>query len=87
MRIFLRRPQRRENAEPAAGALLGGEFTIPSIAGLTTTYFTRLQLKDQFGHFVSDNIYWYSTTPDKLGKKSTWYNTAIGTDSSRWNGT
>src|ERR1700722_16588248 len=32
MRIFLRRPQRRENAEPAAGALRGAEFTTPSIA-------------------------------------------------------
>jgi exo-1,4-beta-D-glucosaminidase len=54
-------------------------FTIPSISGLTTTYFIRLQLKDASGNIASDNLYWYSTTADKLGSKSTWYNTSIST--------
>jgi exo-1,4-beta-D-glucosaminidase len=54
-------------------------FALPSISGLTTTYFMRLQLKDPAGNAVSDNLYWYSTTPDALGRKSTWYNTAVST--------
>lgn len=52
-------------------------FMIPSITGLTTTYFIRLQLKDSTGSLVSDNLYWYSTSPDGLGNKSTWYNTTV----------
>ena len=54
-------------------------FTLPSISGLTATYFMRLQLKDAAGNSISDNLYWYSTTPDALGRKSTWYNTAVST--------
>jgi exo-1,4-beta-D-glucosaminidase len=53
-------------------------FSIPSVSVLTTTYFIRLQLTDASGASVSDNLYWYSTSPDTLGRKSTWYNTAIG---------
>src|SRR5258706_8091864 len=52
-------------------------FTIPSISGLTTTYFIRLQLKNSSNHVVSNNLYWYSTTPDALGNKSNWYSTAV----------
>jgi exo-1,4-beta-D-glucosaminidase len=54
-------------------------FSIPAVSGLTTTYFIRLKLKDAAGNPVSENLYWYSTSPDTLGRKSTWYNTSIGT--------
>jgi len=52
-------------------------FTIPSISGLSTTYFIRLELKDSTGKVVSSNLYWYSTSPDVLGRKSNWYMTAV----------
>lgn len=48
-----------------------------SISGLTTTYFIRLQLKDSANQVVSNNLYWYSTSPDSLGNKSNWYSTAV----------
>lgn len=54
-------------------------FTIPSISGLTTTYFIRLQLKNSSNQVVSNNLYWYSTTPDTLGHKSNWYSTSVRT--------
>jgi exo-1,4-beta-D-glucosaminidase len=54
-------------------------FTIPALTGLSTTYLIRLQLKDSAGAVVSNNLYWYSTTPDVLGNRSTWYKTAIKT--------
>jgi exo-1,4-beta-D-glucosaminidase len=54
-------------------------LTLPAVAGLTSTYFVRLQLKDAGGATVSDNLYWYSTTPDALGNKSNWYSTAVKT--------
>jgi exo-1,4-beta-D-glucosaminidase len=52
-------------------------FTIPPVSGLSYTYFIRLQLRDSTGALVSDNLYWYSTSPDKLGKAHTWWKTAI----------
>jgi exo-1,4-beta-D-glucosaminidase len=52
-------------------------FTIPTISGLTTTYFIRLQLRNSSGTLVSNNLYWYSTSPDTLGNKSNWYSTAV----------
>ncbi len=54
-------------------------FTIPSLTGLTTTYFIRLQLRNSSNQLVSNNLYWYSTTPDTLGNKSNWYSTAVRT--------
>jgi exo-1,4-beta-D-glucosaminidase len=54
-------------------------FTIPSISGLTTTYFIRLQLKNSSNQLVSNNLYWYSTTADALGRKSNWYMTSVST--------
>jgi exo-1,4-beta-D-glucosaminidase len=54
-------------------------FTIPSISGLTTTYFIRLQLKNSSNQVVSNNLYWYSTTADALGRKSNWYSTSVST--------
>jgi exo-1,4-beta-D-glucosaminidase len=39
-------------------------FTIPEIAGLSTAYFLRLQLRDAAGKLASSNFYWLSTQPD-----------------------
>ncbi|NUR92492.1 MAG: exo-beta-D-glucosaminidase [Nonomuraea sp.] len=50
-------------------------LTIPAVTGLSTTYLVRLQLKDSAGATVSGNVYWYSTSPDTLGNKSSWYRT------------
>jgi exo-1,4-beta-D-glucosaminidase len=52
-------------------------LTIPSVTGLSPTYFIRLQLKDSAGAVVSNNLYWYSTDPDVLSGHSTWYKTAV----------
>jgi exo-1,4-beta-D-glucosaminidase len=52
-------------------------FTIPSISGLTPTYFIRLQLKNSTNQVVSNNLYWYSTSPDTLGNSSNWYSTSV----------
>jgi exo-1,4-beta-D-glucosaminidase len=54
-------------------------FTIPALTGLTTTYFIRLQLKNSSGQVVSNNLYWYSTSPDTFGNKSNWYSTSVRT--------
>jgi exo-1,4-beta-D-glucosaminidase len=54
-------------------------FTLPSIGGLSTTYFIRLQLRNSTGQLVSNNLYWYSTAPDTLGNKSNWYSTSVHT--------
>jgi exo-1,4-beta-D-glucosaminidase len=52
-------------------------LTLPALAGLSTTYFVRLQLKDATGAPVSDNVYWYSTSPDVLSGHSSWYRTPV----------
>ncbi|NUR73330.1 MAG: hypothetical protein HOU81_21135 [Hamadaea sp.] len=54
-------------------------LTVPTPNGLSSTYFLRLQLKDSAGAVVSNNLYWYSTTPDALGNKSNWYSTTTKT--------
>jgi exo-1,4-beta-D-glucosaminidase len=54
-------------------------LTIPAVTGLSTTYFLRLQLKDSTGAVVSNNLYWYSTSPDTLANKHNWYMTAVKT--------
>lgn len=54
-------------------------LTIPSLTGLSPTYFLRLQLKDSSGNVVSNNLYWYSTQADGLGNKSNWYSTSVRT--------
>jgi len=59
-------------ANAAAKAL-----TIPPVAGLSKTYFIRLQLTDTGGAVVSNNLYWYSTSPDTLESKSDWYITPV----------
>jgi exo-1,4-beta-D-glucosaminidase len=49
-------------------------FTIPEIAGLTSTYFVSLRLEGPNVH--SDNFYWLSTKPETLDwSKSDWYHT------------
>src|SRR2546423_5925851 len=54
-------------------------MTVPAGSGLSTTYFIRLQLKDSTGAVVSNNLYWYSTSPDVFGNKSNWYSTSVKT--------
>ena len=39
-------------------------FEIPEIAGLSTTYFVKLELRDKAGAVASSNFYWLSTKPD-----------------------
>jgi exo-1,4-beta-D-glucosaminidase len=49
---------------------------LPKPAGLTTTYFLKLQLHDSAGKLISDNFYWLSTKPDTMdwaNKKDTVY--------------
>jgi len=51
-------------------------FALPSIDGLTPTYFLRLTVDDSAGKRLSTNTYWLSTKPEKLDwEKSTWYYT------------
>ncbi len=54
-------------------------LTVPTISGLSTTYFIRLQLRRASGDVVSDNLYWYSTTPDVMGSVEDWYYTSVAT--------
>lgn len=50
--------------------------TLPQPSGLSTTYFTRLLLKDSTGKVVDRNVYWLSTKADTLDyNASTWYHT------------
>ena len=39
---------------------------LPQPAGLSTTYFVRLLLKDASGNVVDRNVYWLSTKADTL---------------------
>ncbi|WP_027341477.1 glycosyl hydrolase 2 galactose-binding domain-containing protein [Hamadaea tsunoensis] len=56
-------------------------LTLPAtVSGLSSTYLLRLRLTDAGGALVSDNLYWYSTVADALGRKSNWYMTAIKTN-------
>jgi exo-1,4-beta-D-glucosaminidase len=49
-------------------------LTIPTVDGLTTTYFVKLTLNDSAGKLVSSNFYWLSTQPDVLDwAKSNYY--------------
>jgi exo-1,4-beta-D-glucosaminidase len=51
-------------------------LTIPDIAGLTTTYFVRLTLRDASGKQLSSNFYWLSTKPETLDWSKVTYDTA-----------
>ncbi len=51
---------------------------LPEPAGLSSTYFVKLALKEASGKLVSSNFYWLSTKPDTLGEpkeNSSWYYT------------
>ncbi|UPG85979.1 glycoside hydrolase family 2 [Luteibacter aegosomatis] len=51
---------------------------LPSVAGLSTTYFVELELADADGKAVSRNVYWLSTRADTLDwAKSNWYLTPV----------
>ncbi|HYA26186.1 MAG TPA: glycoside hydrolase family 2 protein, partial [Terriglobales bacterium] len=65
-------------AVTAGPASSNAVVTLPTIAGLTTTYFINLKLTDSSNNVVSRNFYWYSTTADKT-KKCKWYYCATST--------
>ena len=51
-------------------------LTIPTLEGLSKTYFLKLTLGKKTGKAVSHNFYWLSTIEDQLDDpKSTWYHT------------
>ena len=55
-------------------------FTLPEIAGLSSTYFVSLVLEDGSGAPAGRNFYWLSTKPETLDwDKSTWYYTPTKT--------
>lgn len=61
------------NAAPDSSTVA---FTIPHMSTLgitTTTYFVRLQMTNSSGAVVTNNFYWYTTTPDKLRSSCKWY--------------
>ena len=52
--------------------------TLPTIAGLSRTYFVELELAEADGQPVSRNVYWLSTQADKLDwDRSNWYLTPL----------
>jgi exo-1,4-beta-D-glucosaminidase len=55
-------------------------FTLPEVAGLSSTYFVDLKLADSAGAMVSRNFYWLSTKPETLDwDKGNWYYTPTKT--------
>ena len=65
------------NAEPDSSTRV---FTLPEIAGLSGTWFLSLKLEDPSDDTVSENFYWFSTTPETLQwDKGTWYTTPTKT--------
>lgn len=42
-------------------------IAIPRVAGITSTYFVRCELRDATGSLLAQNAYWASTTNDDLG--------------------
>jgi exo-1,4-beta-D-glucosaminidase len=44
-------------------------FELGKVAGISKTYFLKLQLKDSAGKLVSENLYWLSTKADTLDWK------------------
>lgn len=53
-------------------------LTLPAPAGVSATYFVRLQLTDAAGKVTSRNTYWLSATPDVLDfDNSDWYYTPV----------
>ncbi|MCX6631074.1 MAG: hypothetical protein NTW28_25965 [Candidatus Solibacter sp.] len=65
------------NAEPDSSTRV---FTLPEIADLSGTWFLSLKLEDPSDDTVSENFYWFSTTPETLQwDKGTWYTTPTKT--------
>jgi exo-1,4-beta-D-glucosaminidase len=65
------------NAEPDSSTRV---FTLPEIADLSATWFLSLKLEDPSNDTVSENFYWFSTTPETLQwDKGTWYTTPTKT--------
>jgi exo-1,4-beta-D-glucosaminidase len=55
-------------------------FTLPEIAGLSPVWFLNLKLEDPSDDVVSENFYWFSTTPETLEwEKGNWYTTPTKT--------
>jgi exo-1,4-beta-D-glucosaminidase len=55
-------------------------FTLPEIAGLSPVWFLNLKLEDPSDDVVSENFYWFSTTPETLEwNKGNWYMTPTKT--------
>ena len=50
---------------------------LPRVTGGPRTYFLRLQLRGAAGRPVSDNLYWYSTQPDVLADRNSWFRTPV----------
>jgi exo-1,4-beta-D-glucosaminidase len=51
-------------------------LTLPSVDGLSPTYFVLLRLQDAQGKLVGSNFYWLSTKQESLDwEKSNWYTT------------
>ncbi len=59
---------REEKIDVPADASLKA-FDLPKAEGLTTTFFTKLQMFDPAGKLVSDNFYWLSVKEDTLDWK------------------
>ena len=55
-------------------------FRLPQPANITSTYFVELTLTDASGDIVSRNVYWLSTTTERLAwRGSTWFFTPTET--------
>jgi exo-1,4-beta-D-glucosaminidase len=53
-------------------------LTIPELAGLSSTYFVDLRLRDAKGQTISSNLYWLSTQPDDMDfPKSNYFVTPV----------
>jgi exo-1,4-beta-D-glucosaminidase len=65
------------DAEPDSSTRV---FNLPEIADLSSTWFLSLKLEDSSDDTVSENFYWFSTTPETLQwDKGTWYTTPTKT--------
>lgn len=65
------------DAEPDSSTRV---FTLPEIDGASATWFLSLKLEDPSDDVVSENFYWFSTTPETLQwDKGTWYTTPTKT--------
>jgi exo-1,4-beta-D-glucosaminidase len=66
----------RENAVDAGADSTAKVFALPSVSGLSPTYFLVLKLQDSDGKLVGSNLYWLSTKPETLDwAKTNWWMT------------